>query len=93
MCDHVSRITQVSGGSISGATRAGVPLLLLQHSKEGSYERSDLKKKEPLAVFPVISVGFVQGALCYYQPAPFIPHPSAPYRLRAQQVLNTLNQR
>lgn len=59
---------------MTGAAWAGVLLLLLPHGKEGSYDRSDLKKKEPLGVFSVISVGFVQGALCYYQPAlPFCP--------------------
>lgn len=68
---------------MSGATWAGVLPLLPPHSKEGSYGRSDLKKKVTpkekgaSGVFPVISVGFVQVALCYYQPAPFIPYPSA----------------
>jgi len=59
------------------ATWAGVLLLLLPQGKEGSNDRSDLKKKEPLCALAVISVGFVQGALCYYQPALFIPYPSA----------------
>lgn len=49
---------------MTGAAWAGVLLLLLPHGKEGSYDRSDLKKKEPLGVFSVISVGFVQLPAC-----------------------------
>lgn len=58
---------------MSGTARAGVLFLLMPHGKEGSYDRKDLKKKELLSVFAVISLGFVQGALCYYQLAPSIP--------------------
>lgn len=59
--------------SMSGATEAAMLLLLLSHGKEGSYDRNDLEEKELPNSFLEISVGFVQGPLCYYQPVPFTP--------------------
>lgn len=55
--------------------------------------QEQLEEKAASGCLSAISMSFVQGRLCYYQPVPFLPYPSVQQPLQEQQVLTTLNQR